>query len=190
MEENSVVEEAIAEAREKMARAISHTEEEFATIRTGRASPGLVEGLKVDYYGTMVQLRQIASFAVPEPRVLVIHPYDRSSLQAIEKAITGSNLGLVPSNDGQLVRIVFPPLTEERRRELAKVVKQRAEEGRVAVRNVRRHVRHTLEEFQHDGDISSDELDRAEKELDRITHEFIAEVDRILSHKEQELLET
>src|SRR5215218_2435840 len=159
------------ECREKMRKAVAHLQEEFGGIRTGRATPGLVEKLKVDYYGTEVPLQQLAGFSVPEPRVLVISPYDKGSMKAIEKAIQTSDLGINPSNDGQVVRLVFPALTEERRRELVKVVKHRAEEGRVAMRNVRRQARHDLEALEKDGDISKNDLDRAEKELEKITHE-------------------
>ena len=177
------------ESREKMRKAVLHLQDEFGAIRTGRASPGLVEKLKVDYYGTEVPLQQLAGFSVPEPRVLVLSPYDKGAVKAIEKAIQGSELGINPSNDGQVIRLTFPELTEERRRELVKVVKHRAEEGRVAVRNIRRHARQELEALERDGELSRDELDRAEKELEKLTHDTIAEIDRMLQHKEQELLE-
>ena len=177
------------ESREKMRKAVLHLQDEFGAIRTGRASPGLVEKLKVDYDGTEVPLQQLAGFSVPEPRVLVLSPYDKGAVKAIEKAIQGSELGINPSNDGQVIRLTFPELTEERRRELVKVVKHRAEEGRVAVRNIRRHARQELEALERDGELSRDELDRAEKELEKLTHDTIAEIDRMLQHKEQELLE-
>ena len=177
------------EAREKMAKALSHAREEFTTIRTGRAAPALVEKMPVDYYGTEVPLQQIAGFTVPEARMLVISPYDKSSLGAIEKAIQQSGLGLSPSNDGQIIRLNFPPLTEERRKELVRLVKSMAEEGRVSIRHARRGARHELEAFEKDGDISADDLVRAEKELDKLTHRFEADVDTALEHKEQELLE-
>jgi ribosome recycling factor len=136
-----------------------------------------------------VPLQQLAGFNVPEPRMLVVAPYDKNSLKAIEKAIQHSDLGITPSNDGQVIRLVFPQLTTDRRKELVKVVKHKAEEGRIAVRNLRRAARHDLEAFEKDGEISVDELDRAEKELDKLTHEYIAEIDRVLARKEQELLE-
>jgi ribosome recycling factor len=183
------IDEALLETTDKMEKAVSHTQSEFATVRTGRASPALVERLKVDYYGTEVPLQQLAGFSVPEARLLVISPYDKGSLKAIEKAIQNSDLGINPSNDGQVIRLAFPQLTEERRRELVKVVKHKAEDGRVAVRNLRRAARHQLDALEHDGVISSDELDRAEKELEKITHEFVAEIDKMVQHKEQELLE-
>jgi ribosome recycling factor len=172
-----------------MRKAVTHLQEEFAGIRTGRATPGLVEKLKVDYYGTETPLQQLAGFSVPEPRMLVISPYDKGSMKAIEKAIQSSDLGINPSNDGHVVRLVFPALTADRRKELVKVVKQRAEEGRVAVRNIRRQARHDLEGYEKDGDLSKNDLDRAEKDLEKLTHGVIDDIDEMLQHKEQELLE-
>jgi ribosome recycling factor len=180
---------AVADCHEKMAKAIDHLKTEFAGVRTGRASSGLVDKLKIDYYGVETPLQQLAGFSTPEPRVLVISPYDKSSIKAIEKAVQSSDLGITPNNDGTVIRLVFPPLTEDRRKELVKVVKQRAEEARVAVRNVRRQARHDLEALEKDGDLSRDELDRAEKELEGYTHKVVAEIDDLLHHKEQELLE-
>lgn len=179
----------VDDAREKMAKAIAHMQEEFSGIRTGRATPAIVEKLKVDYYGSIVPLQQLAGFSVPEPRVLVIAPYDKSAVKAIEKAIQASDLGVSPSNDGALIRLSFPELTADRRKQLVKVVKTRAEEGRVAVRNVRRHVRQELEHLEKDGELSRDDLDRIEKELEKLTHEMIAEVDTMSGRKEKELLE-
>ena len=187
--EDSLIDVALEDCRDKMRKAVLHTQAEFSGVRTGRATPALVEKLKVDYYGTEVPLQQLASFSVPEARLLVISPFDKSSIKAIEKAIQNSDIGINPANDGQVIRLAFPPLTEERRKELVKLVRHKAEEGRVAVRNVRRSVRHDLEALEKDGDISSDELERAEKELEKITHEFVVEIDRVLQHKEQELLE-
>ena len=189
MTADGIIEAALEDARAKMSRAVEHTKTEFAAVRTGRAAPVLVEKLKVDYYGTEVALQSIAGITVFEARTLVIHPYDKGAMKAIEKAIQTSDLGVNPMNDGEVIRITFPQLNEERRRELVKVVRQRAEEGRVAVRNVRRHVRHELETHEHDGAVSTDDLDWAGKELDRFTHEYVAEIDRLLAHKEQELLE-
>jgi ribosome recycling factor len=177
------------EAREKMAKAVSHARSDFAGVRTGRATPVLVEKLPVDYYGTEVPLQQLAGFSVPEARTLVISPYDKGSISAIERAIQQSDLGLSPSNDGQVIRLNFPPLTEERRKELVRVVKHMAEEGRVSIRNHRRSGRHDLGALEKDGEISADDMARAEKELDKLTHHYEAEVDRALEHKEQELLE-
>jgi ribosome recycling factor len=179
----------VADCKEKMQRAAQHLQEEFAAIRTGRAMPALVEKLKVDYYGTETPLQQLAGITVPEPRVLAIAPYDKGSLKAIEKAIQGSDLGVNPSNDGQVIRITFPELTQERRKEFVKVAKHKAEEGRVAVRNVRRHTRQELDQLAKDGEMSDDDVARIEKELEKITHEVVAEIDRLLEHKERELLE-
>jgi ribosome recycling factor len=171
-----------------MKKAIAHLQQEFAAVRTGRASPGLVEKLRVEVYGSEVPLQQIAGFGVPEPRVLTISPYDKTTLKAIEKAIQQSDLGVNPSNDGSIIRLVFPELTEETRKNMVKLAHKRAEEGRVAVRNARRHARHELEQLQKDGEISEDDLDRAEKDLEKRTHEIVAEVDELLKHKEAELL--
>ena len=179
----------VDEARDKMQKAVAHMQEEFAGIRTGRATPAIVEKLKIDYYGSIVPLQQLASFSVPEPRVLVIAAYDKGAVKAIEKAIQASDIGVTPSNDGAVIRLSFPELTADRRKQLVKVVKTRAEDGRVAVRNVRRHVRQELEQLEKGGDLSRDDLDRIEKELEKLTHEVIAEIDTMSGHKERELLE-
>lgn len=189
MSDETLIDAALADTRERMHKAVEHTKAEFASVRTGRAAPGLVEKLKVDYYGSEVPLQQLAGFSVPEARLLVVTPYDKGAMKAIEKAIQQSDLGINPSNDGSVIRLVFPQVNEERRKELVKVVRHRAEEGRVAVRNVRRAARHDLEALERDGDISVDDLDRAERELEKLTHELIAEIDRLMGHKEQELLE-
>jgi len=178
----------IEECHEKMKKAVSHLKDEFGTVRTGRANPQLVEKLMVDYYGAPSPLQSLASISVPEPRLLLISPFDKSSVAAIEKSIRSSDLGINPSNDGNLIRLAFPQLTEERRREFVKMVKKYAEDGRVAVRNVRRQARHDLEELQKGGDLSKDDLDRAEKDLERHTHAVVAEIDGLLEHKEKELL--
>ena len=177
------------ECADRMRKAVAHVQAEFAAVRTGRASSGLVEKLRIDAYGSEMTLQQLASFGVPEPRVLTISPYDKGTIKAIEKALTASDLGINPSNDGQIIRLVFPELTEERRRDLVKIVRHRAEEGRVAVRNARRQSRHDLEKLEKDHEIGEDDLDRSEKELERRTHEVIAEIDELLKHKESELLE-
>lgn len=179
----------VEEARDKMAKAVDHVRSEFASVRTGRASPALVEHLTVDYYGTPTPLRQIAGFTVPDAMLLVVSPYDKSALSAIEKAIQGSDLGINPSNDGTVIRLAFPPLTEERRKELVKVVRHKAEEGRVAIRNLRRSTRHELEGLERDGSLSSDELERLEKDIERVTQQQVTAVDQLLAHKEKELLE-
>ena len=180
---------ALEEARDKMAKASDHVRSEFSNVRTGRAAPALVEGLVVDYYGQSVPLRQLAGFSVPDAMLLVISPYDKSSLGAIEKAIQGSDLGINPTNDGTVIRLSFPPLTEERRKELVKVVRHKAEEGRVAVRNVRRASRHELEALEKEGSMSSDELERVEKDLEKLTHDQVHGIDQLLANKERELLE-
>jgi ribosome recycling factor len=189
MDDDSLIGAVFTDARDKMAKAVGHLQNDFSAIRTGRATPALVEQLRVEYYGSEVPMQQIAGFNVPEPRLLVVTPYDKSALKAIEKAIQHSDLGINPSNDGNVVRLSFPPLTEDRRKDFVKVAKAKGEDARVAVRNVRRAARHDLEAFEKDGDISSDELERAEKELEKVTHDFVAEIDRMLHHKEQELLE-
>ena len=179
----------IDDSRDKMHKAIDHLRSEMSNVRTGRASSALLEPLVVDYYGTPTVLRQLAGFSVPDAMLLVVTPYDKSSLGAIEKAIQTSDLGINPSNDGSVIRLAFPPLTEERRKELVKVVRHKAEEGKVAVRNLRRAARHDLEALEKDGSISSDELERVEKDLEKITQDNVAAIDRLLAHKEQELLE-
>ncbi|MHB8595012.1 MAG: ribosome recycling factor [Acidimicrobiales bacterium] len=179
----------VADARERMEKAVAHTQADFGGVRTGRATAGLVEHMKVDVYGSEMELRQIAGLSVPEARLLVISPYDKSSLASIEKAIQSSDLGITPSNDGAVIRLAFPPLTEERRKELVKVVRHKAEEGRVAIRNLRRASRHELEGLERDGELSSDELERSERDLEKLTHDMVAAVDKLLAHKEQELLE-
>jgi ribosome recycling factor len=186
---SELVDAALDDARDKMKAAVAHTQAEFGSVRTGRAAPALVERLRVEYYGAETPLQQLAGVKVQEARVLVISPYDKSSLKAIEKAIQTSDLGVNPSNDGVNIRLTFPALTEERRKELVKIVHHKAEEGRVGVRNVRRAVRKDLDALEKDGDISTDELDRAEKDLEKVTHDFVAEIDRMLQHKEAELLE-
>ncbi|MCB0963143.1 MAG: ribosome recycling factor [Acidimicrobiales bacterium] len=177
------------DARDRMAKAVERARKEFSTIRTGRAAPALVEKLPVEYYGSEVPLQQLAGFSVPEARMLVITPFDKGAAGAIEKAIRQSDLGLNPSNDGNNIRLSFPPLTADRRKEYVRVVKQMAEDGRIAVRNLRRSGRQELEAFEKDGELSEDDLTRAEKELDKLTHQAEADIDAALAHKEQELLE-
>jgi len=184
-----MIDDVLGDATAKMTKAVAHTRADFATIRTGRATPALVEKIRVDYYGSEVQLQQLAGFSVPEARLLVIAPYDKGAIKAIEKALLHSDLGITPSNDGAVIRLTFPQLTSERRKELVKVARHKAEDGRVATRNLRRTARHELEALEKDGEISSDELDRAEKELEKLTHEHVSEIDQALARKEQELLE-
>jgi ribosome recycling factor len=167
----------------------SATKDDLAGIRTGRAAPAVLNRVTVEYYGTPVPLNQLAGVSVPEPRLLQIQPFDKNAIGAIEKAIMQSDIGITPSNDGNVIRLAFPPLTEERRKELVKQVHHRAEEARVAVRNVRRHTKEEMERLERDGSISEDDLIRAEKELQKLTDRFVAEVDEIQGHKEQELME-
>ncbi len=184
-----MTDETLLETIEKMEKAIEHVQGQFTTVRTGRANPALVEKLQVEYYGSKCPIQQLASFQVPEARTLVVKPHDRGSLADIEKAIRDSDLGLSPSNDGTVIRINFPALTEERRKEYVKVVKNMAEDGRVAIRNIRRDARKTLETAEKNGDISKDELERAEKELEKVTHDQVETIDKAFARKEQELLE-
>jgi ribosome recycling factor len=181
------VDSALAETIDKMQKAVSVLKEELSGIRTGRATPALVSRIVVDYYGTQVPLNQLASFSVPEPRLLMIQPFDRGAISAMEKALQASDLGITPSNDGAVIRLSFPPLTEERRKELIKLVHQRGEEARVAVRNVRRHSKDHVEGLEHDHVISEDDLRRAEKELQRLTDQYVGEIDEVVAHKEREL---
>ena len=184
-----MIADVLSDTKEKMGKAVEHAKSEFGSVRTGRATPALVEKLPVDYYGTEVPLQQLAGFTVPEARTLVVNPYDRNAVGAVEKAIRNSDLGVNPSSDGTVIRLVFPPLTADRRKDFVKVVKHMAEEGRVAVRNLRRSARHDLEALEREGDVSADEVDRAAKELDRITASAVADIDSALEHKERELLE-
>jgi ribosome recycling factor len=184
-----VTEATILDALEKMEKAVEHVQVQFTTVRTGRATPALVERLLVEYYGSTVPLQQLAGFQVPEARQLLIKPHDRATLASIEKAIRDSDLGVNPSNDGVVIRINFPALTEERRKEYVKVVKHMAEDGRVAIRSIRRDARKHLEAAEKASEISADELERAEKEMEKITHDHVELIDRALGRKEQELLE-
>ncbi len=183
------IETAMRDAEHKMDQALTHMKDDLGGIRTGRAAPAVLNRVTVEYYGTPVPLNQLAGVTVPEPRLLQIQPFDKSAIGAIEKAIMTSDLGIQPNNDGNVIRLAFPPLTEERRKDLVKQVHHRAEEGRVAVRNVRRHAKDEMEKLEHDGAISEDDLVRAEKDLQKLTDRFVAEIDQIQGHKEQELME-
>ena len=180
-----VIDDLLTEAELKMAQAVEHAQGKFATVRTGRANPSILSRVVVEYYGTKTPLQQLASFSVPEPQLLVVQPFDKSSIGEIEKAIASADLGLNPSNDGNVVRIAFPALNEERRHELIKVVRHMAEEGRVAIRNVRRHTKDDIESE----DVSEDDIRRAEKELQDHTDSYIKQLDELLAHKEEELLQ-
>jgi ribosome recycling factor len=184
-----VIDETLFEAEEKMERAIEHAKGEFATIRTGRASAAMFGKIAIDYYGTPTPLTQMASIAVPEPRMAIIKPYDASQLGAMEKAIRDSDLGVNPNNEGTQIRIVLPQMTEERRRDMIKVARHKGEEAKVAIRNVRRKAKEELDRIVKDGEAGEDEGRRAEKELEDLTHRFVAHVDEIVKHKEAELLE-
>jgi len=187
--DNEMVDLVMDDTRERMAKAIEHVRVEFANVRTGRASPALVENLLVDYYGAETPLKQLANFSVPEPRLLVVSPFDKGAMAMIEKAIVNADLGLNPSNDGVVIRLGFPALTEERRKSFVKIVRTKAEEGKVALRGVRRHARQELENLEKDQGLSKDDLERLEKVLDKMTQDEVAVVDALLSHKEHELLE-
>ena len=183
------VDGSLKDAHHKMEQALVHLREDLSSIRTGRASSAVLSRVTVEYYGTPVPLNQLASVNVPEPRLLVIQPFDKNAIGQIEKAIQQSDLGITPSNDGQVIRLAVPPLTEERRKELVKQVHHRAEEGRVAVRNVRRHAKDDMEKLERDHSISEDELSRGEKELQKLTDHHVAEIDEVQRHKESELME-
>jgi ribosome recycling factor len=186
---SELLSELLTDARERMAKSVESTRGEFATVRTGRASPALLDRVTVDYYGTQTPLRQLAGISASEARLLTITPYDKSSIKAIEKAIMESGLGLTPSNDGNLIRLTLPELTEERRRELVRVVRGIAEEGRVAIRNIRRQTMHDLRELKEEGEVGSDIEHRAEAELQGLTDGGVHEIDETLARKEKEILE-
>jgi ribosome recycling factor len=186
---SELLSELLADARERMTKSVDSTKGEFATVRTGRASPALLDRVSVDYYGVQTPLRQLASISATEARLLTITPYDKSSIKSIEKSIMESGLGLTPSNDGNLIRLTLPELTEERRRELVRVVRGIAEDGRVAIRNVRRQIMHDLRELKEEGEVGSDDEHRAETELQHLTDAGVHEIDEALTRKEQEILE-
>jgi ribosome recycling factor len=184
-----MIEDLLQDARERMSKSVDATRDEFASVRTGRASPALLDRIVVDYYGAATPLRQLATISAPEARLLTVQPYDKSSIKAIEKSINESDIGLHPSNDGNLIRLVVPELNEERRRELVKVARHIAEEGRVAIRTIRRDVMHDLRELKEAGEAGSDDEHRAEVELQKLTDARIADLDAFLKSKEEEILE-
>ena len=184
-----MIDETMFEAEEKMEKAVHVVREDLASVRTGRATPQMFAKIVVDYYGAMTPVNQLASFHLPEPRMAVITPYDKSSLGAIEKAIRDSDLGVNPTNDGQIIRVVFPQLTEERRRDLVKVARSKGEDAKVAMRNVRRRAKEELDRIAKDGEAGEDEVRRAEKELDDLTSQHVHQIDEAVKHKESELLE-
>ena len=181
--------ELLVDARERMSKSVEAIRHEFGSVRTGRASPALLDRISVDYYGAVTPLKQLATISAPEPRLLTIQPYDKTSIKAIERAILESDVGLTPNNDGNLIRLGVPELTEERRKQLVKVVRHIAEEGRVAIRNIRRDVMHDLRELKEAGEAGSDDEHRAEGELQKLTDGRISELDEALKHKEAEILE-
>ena len=184
-----MIDETLLDAEEKMDKAVSVAKDDFAGIRTGRATPAMFNKIVVDYYGAMTPVNQLSSLTVPEPRMAVISPYDKSSLGLIERAIRDSDLGVNPTNDGNIIRIVFPQLTEERRREFVKVARSKAEDAKISIRNVRRKAMEELGKLAKDGEVGEDEVARAEKELEKTTAQYVATVDELLKHKEAELLE-
>ncbi len=184
-----MIEELLQDAREHMAKSVESTRHKFQSVRTGRASPNLLERIKVDYYGAVTPLNQLAQIHAPEPRLLTIQPYDKSSIKAIERAIQESDLGLNPGNDGAIVRLQLPEMTEERRKEMVKVARNIAEEGRIAIRNIRRDVMHDLRELKDAGEAGADDEKRAEEALQKATDEKIAELDALLKAKEADILE-
>jgi len=186
---SELIDELLADAGERMQKSVEATRNEFATVRTGRASPHLLDRIEVDYYGATTPLRQLANISASEARLLTVTPYDKSSIKAIEKSIMESDIGLNPSNDGAVIRLTIPELTEERRKELVRVVHGIAENGRVAVRNVRRDIMHDLRDLKKEGEVGEDEEKRAETELQKLTDQRIAEIDNFLAGKEEEILE-
>jgi ribosome recycling factor len=184
-----VIDDTLLEAEEKMEKAVAVAKEEFASIRTGRAHPSMFNKITAEYYGTQTPVNQLASFHMPEPRMVIVQPFDKSSMGAIEKAIRSSDLGVNPSNDGTIIRVIFPELSEERRREYIKIARHKAEDSRVSIRNIRRHAKDSLDKLVKGGEAGEDDGRRAERELDDLTHTYVAQVDELLKHKEAELLE-
>jgi ribosome recycling factor len=185
----SMIDDLLADAREHMDKSVDATRGKFGSIRTGRATPALLDRIMVEYYGTQTPLNQLATISAPEARLLTVQPYDKSSIKAIERSIQESDLGLTPNNDGQLIRLQVPELTEERRRQLVKVVRGLAEEGKVAIRNIRRDVMHDLRELRDAGEAGSDDEHRAEEALQKLTDEKVHDLDALVKGKEEEILE-
>jgi ribosome recycling factor len=184
-----VIDDTLLEAEEKMEKAVAVAKDEFAGIRTGRAHPSMFNKITAEYYGTQTPVNQLASFHMPEPRMVTIQPFDKSSMGAIEKAIRNSDLGVNPSNDGAIIRVILPELSEERRREYIKIARHKAEDSRVSIRNIRRHAKDSLDKLVKDGEAGEDEGRRAERELEDLTHNYVGQIDELLRHKEAELLE-
>jgi ribosome recycling factor len=184
-----VIDETLLEAEEKMEKAVAVAKEDMGAIRTGRAHPAMFAKITAEYYGTQTPVNQLASFHIPEPRMVIVQPFDKSSLGNIEKAIRNSDLGVNPSNDGTIIRVVFPELSEERRRDYIKVARHKAEDSRVSIRNIRRHAKDSLDKMVKAGDAGEDEVHRAQSDLEELTHTYVGQVDDLLRHKEAELLE-
>jgi len=184
-----MIDDTLLDAEEKMDKAVAVAKEDFSGIRTGRATSAMFNKILVDYYGALTPVNQLASLQVPEPRMAIISPYDKSSLGIIERAIRDSDLGVNPTNDGNIIRIVFPQLSEERRREFIKVARNKAEDAKISIRNIRRNAKVELDRMVKDGDTGEDDVTRAEKELEKTTSQYVANVDDLLRHKEAELLE-
>ncbi|MCT9929220.1 ribosome recycling factor [Planotetraspora sp. A-T 1434] len=184
-----MIDETLLEAEEKMDKAVTVAKDDFAGIRTGRVTPSMFNKINVDYYGSPTPIQQLASFHVPEARMVLLQPYDKGAMTAIEKAIRDSDLGVNPGNDGTVIRVVFPELSEERRKEYIKVARTKAENSRVSVRNIRRHAKEILDKLVKDGEVGEDDVHRAVKELDDLTQKHVAKIDELLKHKEAELLE-
>jgi ribosome recycling factor len=184
-----VIDETLLDAEEKMEKAVTVAKDDFGSIRTGRATPAMFNKILVDYYGALTPVTQLASLGVPEPRMAIVQPYDKSSMQAIETAIRNSDLGVNPTNDGSMIRIVFPQLSQERRKDLIKVAKSKAEDAKISIRNIRRKAKDELDKMVKDGETGEDDVARAEKELDKLTAQYVGSVDELLKHKEAELLE-
>ena len=184
-----MIDDTLLEAEEKMEKAVAVAKDEFAGIRTGRAHPSMFNKITAEYYGTQTPVNQLASFHMPEPRMIIVQPFDKSSMGAIEKAIRSSDLGVNPGNDGAIIRVIFPELSEERRREYIKIARHKAEDSRVSIRNIRRHAKDSLDKLVKDGDAGEDEGRRAERELEDLTHNYVGQIDELLRHKEAELLE-
>jgi ribosome recycling factor len=184
-----MIDEILFEAEEKMEKAVAVAKEDFANIRTGRAHPSMFSKVTAEYYGTQTPVNQLASFHMPEPRMVLIQPFDKGSLAAIDKAIRNSDLGVNPTNDGSIIRVVFPELSEERRREYIKIARHKAEDGRVSIRNIRRRAKDSIDKLVRGGEAGEDDGRRAEAELDKLTHTYVSQVDDLLKHKEAELLE-
>jgi len=184
-----MIDDTLLEAEEKMEKAVAVAKEDFATIRTGRAHPSMFNKITAEYYGTQTPVNQLAAFHMPEPRMVLIQPYDKASMAAIEKAIRNSDLGVNPNNDGAIIRVIFPELSEERRREYIKIARHKAEDGRVSIRNIRRHAKDAIDKLVKNGDSGEDDGRRAEAELEKLTHTYVSQVDELLKNKEAELLE-